>query len=312
MASHARSFGLKRIIGVSFLMAGSLGGMPILAAASGLQPKLFEERWIDGTLPEEPVTQVQRLDDDTFVIRQSIKTNFEAPFLYLLFGRDKALLVDTGAEGGRIRPVVDRLIAKWLAAHGRSAIPLVVAHSHSHGDHIAGDAAFRDRPDTTVVGLKPADVAAFFGITPWPGGIARFDLGGRALSIIPAPGHQAAAIMVYDPRLKILLSGDTLYPGRLYVPVNFLADNRASVDRVATFAARHPIRAILGAHIEMTRTPGRDYPHEAPTHANEHPLELPDQAIRELQTGMKAPLDTPGTLQVHDHFIIVPVPPRAE
>lgn len=312
MASHARSFGLKRIIGVAFLMAGSLGAMPISAAASRLQPKLFAETWIDGTLPEEPATQVQRLDDDTFVIRQSIKTNFEAPFLYLLFGRDKALLVDTGAEGGRIRPVVDRLIAEWLAAHGRSAIPLVVAHSHSHGDHIAGDAAFRDRPDTTVVGLKPADVAAFFGITPWPSGIARFDLGGRTLGIIPAPGHQAAAIMVYDPRLKILLSGDTLYPGRLYVPVNFLADNRASVDRVAAFAAKHPIRAILGAHIEMTRTPGHDYPHEASTHANEHPLELPDQAIRELQTGMKAPLDTPGTRQVHDYFIIVPVPSRAE
>ena len=65
--------------------------------------------------------------------------------------------------------------------------------------------------------------------------------------------------MVYDPRLQILLSGDTLYPGRLYVPVNFLDDNRASIDRLAAFAATHPIRAVLGAHIEMTRTPGRDY-----------------------------------------------------
>ena len=57
-----------------------------------------------------------------------------------------------------IRPTVDRLIASWLKAHGRSDIPLVVAHSHSHGDHIAGDAAFRERPNTTIVGLKPAEV----------------------------------------------------------------------------------------------------------------------------------------------------------
>lgn len=289
-----------------------LSGIPGAAVARAPLPKLFAEKWIDGTLPQEPATQVQPLDGDTFVIRQSVKTNFEAPFLYLLFGRDKALLIDTGAEGGRIRPVVDRLIAEWLVAHGRSAIPLVVAHSHSHGDHIAGDAAFRDRPDTTVVGLKPADVAAFFGIAKWPDGTARFDLGGRALSIIPTPGHQAAAIMVYDPRLKILLSGDTLYPGRLYVPVNFLADNRASVDRLASFATKHPIRAVLGAHIEMTRAPGRDYPHEAPTHADEHPLELPAQTIRELQAGLKAPLNTPDQPQVHDHFIIAPVPARAE
>jgi glyoxylase-like metal-dependent hydrolase (beta-lactamase superfamily II) len=293
-------------------------GLAVLLSASSANakgaplPKLFSQKWIDGTQADEPVTQVQALDADSFVIRQSVKTNFEAPFLYLLFGQDRALLIDTGAEGGQIRPTVDRLIAGWLAQHGRSAIPLVVAHSHSHGDHVAGDAAFRDRPDTTVVGLKPADVAGFFGIDDWPNQTARFDLGGRALSIIPTPGHQAAAIMVYDPKLRILLSGDTLYPGRLYVPVNFLADDRASIDRLAAFAAKHPIRAALGAHIEMTRTPGRDYPHEAPTHPDEHPLELPAQAISELQAGLKAPLDTPDQPQVHDRFIIVPVPARAE
>ena len=293
------------------LAIGSLLAAPATAGAAS-PPHLFHERWIDGTQAQEPVTQVQALDGDTFVIRQSVKTNFEAPFLYLLFGRDKALLIDTGAQDGRIRPTVDRLVAEWLAAHHRSDIPLVVAHSHSHGDHVAGDDAFRERPNTTVIGLKPADVAAFFGIEKWPTEIAKFDLGGRALSIIPTPGHQAAAIMVYDPRLKILLSGDTLYPGRLYVPVNFVADNRASIDRLAAFAATHPIRAVLGAHIEMTRTAGRDYPHEAATHPDEHPLELPAASIRELQTGLKAPLDVPEQPQVHDHFIISPVPPRAE
>lgn len=260
----------------------------------------------------EPAAQVQALDADTFVIRQSVKTNFEAPFLYLIFGRDKVLLIDTGAEGGRIRTVVDKLIGDWLVANKRSEIPLVVAHSHSHGDHIAGDAAFRDRPATTVIGLKPADVAGFFGIGKWPDEIGRFDLGGRMLRILPTPGHQAAAIMVYDPRLKILLSGDTLYPGRLYVPVNFMADNRASIDRLAAFATKHPIRAVLGAHIEMTRTPGRDYPHEAATHPDEHPLELPASSIGDLREGMKMQLDVPERPQVHDHFIIYPVAPRAE
>ena len=39
----------------------------------------------------------------------------------------QAYSIDTGAEGGVIRPVVDRVIAEWLAAHGRQAIPLVVA-----------------------------------------------------------------------------------------------------------------------------------------------------------------------------------------
>lgn len=281
-------------------------------AAHAAPPLLFAERWIDGTLAQEPVTQVQALDADTFVIRQSIKTNFEAPFLYLLFGRDKALLIDSGAKNGQILPTVNRLVASWLVTHGRKSIPLVVAHSHSHGDHVAADAAFRERADTVVVGLKPADVASFFGIAKWPDDIVKFDLGGRPLSIIPTPGHQSAAIMVYDPRLKILLSGDTLYPGRLYVPINFMADNRASIDRLARFAAKHPVRWALGAHIEMTRAPGKDYGHETPSHPQEHLLELPAASIRELRAGLKAPLDKPEVPQIHADFIIMPVAPRVQ
>lgn len=314
MISGAKTFGRRRLIrlAAALVLAAGVSAAPVVAAKSAPPPALFAERWIDGTDGAEPATQVQALDADTYVIRQSVKTNFEAPFLYLIFGRDKVLLIDSGAEGGRIRPTVDRLIADWLVANKRSEIPLIVAHSHSHGDHIAGDAAFRDRPGTTVVGLKPADVAMFFGIGKWPEEIGRFDLGGRPLRILPTPGHQAAAIMVYDPRLKILLSGDTLYPGRLYVPVNFLGDNRASVDRLAAFAARHPIRAALGAHIEMTRSPGRDYGHEAPTHPDEHRLELGASSIGELRAGLKAKLDVPDTPQFHDDFIIYPVAARTE
>lgn len=301
-----------RLWSAGLLIAGILGASSPAWASTEAIPTLFAERWIDGTDGAEPGTHVQALDADTFVIRQSVKTNFEAPFVYLLFGRDRALLIDTGAEDGQIRPAVDALIADWLAVNKRTAIPLVVAHSHSHGDHVAGDAAFRERPDTTVVGLKPADVATFFGIKPWPDAIAAFDLGGRTLSILATPGHQAAAIMVYDPRLKILLSGDTLYPGRLYVPVNFVRDNRASINRLAAFAQTHPIRAVLGAHIEMTRTPGRDYPHEAASHPDEHRLELPASSIADLRRGLSAPLDVPGQGRTHDHFIIMPVAARDE
>ena len=310
MTSCTAWIGSVRFAGMA-LAAALVCTAAVAPAANSETPKLFQERWINGTLPQEPVTQVQALDADTFVIRQSVKTNFEAPFLYLLFGQDKALLIDTGAEGGLIRPTVDRIIEEWMRAHQRTALPLVVAHSHSHGDHIAGDAAFRDRPDTTVIGLDPSQVAAFFGIGNWPNEVASFDLGGRVINIIPSPGHQAAAIMIYDPQLQILLSGDTLYPGRLYVPVNFLGDNRASIDRLAAFAKKHPIRAVLGAHIEMTRTPGKDYPHEALAHPDEHPLELPAQSIAQLQHGLKARLDVPDQPQFHDSFIIYPVPPRA-
>jgi glyoxylase-like metal-dependent hydrolase (beta-lactamase superfamily II) len=147
-----------------------------LAVTPAAAKPLFQP-WIDGTTAAEPQTQVQRYGRDTYVIRQSVKTNFEAPFLYLLFGKDRALLLDSGAGGTAIRPAVDALIAEWLADRHRASIPLVVAHTHGHGDHHQGDAEFQG-PDTTVVGLTPEEVAAFFKLT---GGRFRqgFDLGGR-------------------------------------------------------------------------------------------------------------------------------------
>ncbi|MCJ2180552.1 MBL fold metallo-hydrolase [Novosphingobium album (ex Hu et al. 2023)] len=270
---------------------------------------LHFEHWIDGTAESEPEMQVQKIDADTFVIRQSVKTNFEAPFLYLLFGQDRALLLDTGAGGLEIRPTIDHVISDWRAAHGGRTIRLVVAHSHGHGDHHAGDDEFTDRPDTDLVGLAPEQVAAFFGIGDWPDATARYDLGQRVLDIIPTPGHQSAHIMVYDERTHLLFSGDMLYPGRLYVPHGEFGTFRASADRLAAFAMTHPVRALLGAHIEMTTTPGEDYAMKAPEHPAEHPLPLAPAVITELQeaTAMAGP---EPAIDRHADFIVYPLPPR--
>lgn len=277
------------------------------AAPVGVGPRFVP--WIDGTAAAEPETQVQRIDADTFVIRQSVRTNFEAPFLYLLFGSERVLLIDTGAGGLAIRPTVDRLIADWRARHRDRAIHLVVAHSHGHGDHHAGDSEFRGRADTELVGLTPTDVAAFFGIAEWPRGIGRYDLGGRVVEIVPTPGHEPAHIMVYDARTRLLFSGDMLYPGRLYVPSDQFAVFRASADRLASFARKHPVRALLGAHIEMTTTPRQDYPMEAPAHPSEHALALPPSAIEELRR-VAAGEKTLPTIERRADFILYPVPPR--
>jgi len=265
--------------------------------------------WIDGTTADEPETQVQRIDADTFVIRQSVKTNFEAPFLYLLFGRGRALLIDTGAGGLKILPAVNRIIADWQARHGGRPVHLVVAHSHGHGDHHAGDDEFRDRPDTEVVGLKPEAVAAFFHVDDWPRGTGRYDLGGRVLDIVPTPGHEPAHIMIYDPHTRLLFSGDMLYPGRLYVPLDQFDAFRASANRLAAFAKTHPIRALLGAHIEMTTTPGQDYPMKAAAHPSEHGLALSPAAIDELHDAV-ATAKSPPVVDRHPDFIVYPVPPR--
>lgn len=258
-------------------------------------------------LADEPTFQVQRIDDDSFVIRQSIRTNFEAPFLYLLFGADRALLLDSGAGGAAVRPVVDAIIAERSKAGG--AIPLIVAHSHSHGDHVDGDAAFAARPETVVVGHTLGDVAAAFGIADWPRGIGHFDLGGRVLDIIATPGHEPAHIMVHDAQTKSLFSGDSLYPGRLYVPIDQFAAYRDSIDRTVAFTRDRRVRHVLGAHIEMRRTAGEDYAQAATVHPDEHALPLPYARLLELQAALHRQNGEP-VRDTHDDFIIVPRWPR--
>jgi len=310
MHPHQRPAGPKASRFATFRrpLAGAATILLLGAATPAPKPPQFAH-WIDGTTASEPEMQVQRIDDDTFVIRQSVKTNFEAPFLYLLFGRDRALLLDTGAGGLKVRPTIDALISEWQAKHGGRTVHLIVAHSHSHGDHHAGDDEFRDRADTDVVGLAPEQVATYFHIAHWPTDLARLDLGGRTLDIIPTPGHEPAHIMVYDARTQLLLSGDMLYPGRLYVPLDKFGEFQASADRLDSFAKSHPIKALLGAHIEMTTTSGQDYPMRAPTHPSEHPLPLSPAVIGELKEAVDHAGPSPK-IDVHQDFIVYPRPPR--
>jgi glyoxylase-like metal-dependent hydrolase (beta-lactamase superfamily II) len=303
MQWFARSASFTLIVSNLFVGASAAD-----AADHPAHPSLFKP-WINGVAVNEPQMQVQSYDDDTYVIRQSIRTNFEGPFLYLLFGRDKAFLIDTGAGGLQVRPTIDRVIAEWAARHHRSSIHLVVAHSHSHGDHHQGDAEFRDRPDTLVVGLYPKEVADFFNIGDWPNQTVSYDLGSRVLDIIPTPGHQTAHIMVFDRKTRLLFSGDSLGAYRLYIPVNEAGTYRESIDRVAAFTKDKHVSWILGAHIEMTRKPGELIPDQASSHPDEHALEIPYAALPELQTSLHVMGDNLEQ-QAHHDFVIFPRPAR--
>jgi hydroxyacylglutathione hydrolase len=154
-----------------------------------------------------------------------------------------------------------------------------------------------------VVGTSLAAVQAFFGIVNWPTDIVQLDLGERVVDVIPAPGHQTVHVVYYDRRQDLLLTGDTLYPGFLFITNQ--SAYRASIDRVAHFAAQHPVAFVLGAHVEMTSTPGVAYTYGTAYQPFEHVLQLQAEHLFELQAALHA---MPGAIvnQVHDDFIITP------
>src|SRR5258708_7176089 len=260
---------------------------------------------------EMPEWQVHEYNPGLYILRQSGCTDFEKPFVYLLFGRDRALLLDTGSRNGNLLPMVETTIHRWLKKNGRQSIPLIVVHTHEHGDHVAGDAALRASRDPAIpVTLIDAAVEAnksFYHIANWPEGSGSIDLGDRLIDAIPIPGHSDASIALYDRKDAILFTGDTLYPGRLYV--RDFAAYVASVDRLVRFTEGKPGAQILGNHIEQTRTPSLDYAEGTLYQPEEHELQLSRGSLLELRDALASLNGHPARRALRD-FTIWPVTPR--
>jgi hydroxyacylglutathione hydrolase len=255
---------------------------------------------------------VHRHDPHTYVLRQGKALTAEAPFLYLLFGSERAVLFDTGASKktgseNPLRETVDEIVGAWLAEHPRENYELVVAHTHGHLDHVEGDAQFADRPSTTVVDRELEAAQEFFGFTEWPDQVVQFDLGGRVLELTGTPGHQRAAVTIYDPWSGFLITADNALPGRIYAfdfPVYL-----DSMERTVEFAGTREITHVMGCHIEMTRRPGKDYPVGCKYQPDERPLQMTLEQLIALRDAARSVKDKPGS-HTFDDFLILNGPAR--
>jgi YVTN family beta-propeller protein len=269
--------------------------------AVGSLPKVWQTGGPDcAALPK---WQVHEYNPDFYILRESGCTNYEKPFLYLIFGSERAMLEDTGAgKEVETSSVVMDVVAQWAKRNKKDSVPLIVMHSHGHGDHTAGDAQFKDKPNVQFVAAAVPDVQKAFGIEHWPNDIGHVDLGGRILDVIPIPGHHVASIALYDSRTGLLLTGDSLYPGRLYVAdlPAFVASNQRLVD----FVRDRPVSHILGTHIEQARTPYVDYPRGTTWQPDEHVLELSRGDLLELNEALTKLNGKPDKIVLRDVTVV--------
>lgn len=283
----------------------------VLAAAATaygqLEPGTLPRQWrVSGPdCSEVPKWQVHAYNADLYILRESGCTNYEKPFLYLFFGRDRALLQDTGAGDTDVDRIVVKLIADWAKRNNRNAPPLLVVHSHSHGDHTSGDKKLAKLPNVTVIPADPGEIEKALGATGWPEWTSSIDLGGgRILDAIPIPGHDKASLALYDRKTGLLLTGDTLYPGRLYVR-DFPAFTR-SIGKLIEFTKTRPIAHVLGTHIEQSRTPFVDYKVRTVYQPDETVLELSRGDLLELHSALLSMADDPKRLPLA-RFTITPL-----
>lgn len=195
--------------------------------------------------------------------------NWEETIAYLIIGKDKALLFDTGMGLDTISLVVKEL----------TKLPIVVLNSHTHPDHIGGNNEFShilamNTSYTRINAVRgythnevkwevgPASFCLFrlphkdtadYYIKPFK--VSRFinsgymiNLGGRKLQVIATPGHTSDAICLYDKQAGYLWCGDSFYEGPILLSDDGtdLKAYQKSINKMAKLAAK--LTCVLPAH----------------------------------------------------------------
>ena len=159
---------------------------------------------------------------------------------FLIFGSERALMLDTGMGICDIRPLVEELCGPYMDT-------LQIVNCHAHFDHTGCNFRFgevfgadteltRRQAETGVPhvplasqtdedmflfgypeGFSPEEYCIRpYGFRPCSDGHI-FDLGGRDVEFITTPGHTEDHAMLYDHRDGILFAGDMIYFGAIYV-----------------------------------------------------------------------------------------------
>ena len=209
--------------------------------------------------------EVYRIRPGVFALYEPLQE--EEVISYLILGEKRALLFDTGLGVGDIRGITRQL----------TSLPVIVLNSHTHFDHVGGNADFEDvlGMDTeytrrnalgdpqgsekvfwpgALCGVLPkgVDPATFvlrpFAISRTVRDGEKIDLGGRTLRVVATPGHTPDALCLFDEANGLLFTGDTFYLGPIYlfVPETSLPDYFLSVERLAALAPR--VKLLLPAH----------------------------------------------------------------
>src|SRR5216684_264935 len=213
----------------------------------------------------DPWFEVYKIRPGVFAIYEAHQ--LEEVISYLIIGRDKALLFDTGMGISNIQAVVA----------GLTKLPVSVLNSHTHNDHVGDNWRFTDvygmdtnftranargsredaqaelAPDE-LCGALPAgfDAKAYatkpFHIAHWLHDGDKIDLGGRTLKVIVTPGHTPDAIALLDEKNGLLFTGDSFYLGPIYLyrPETDLDAYVASMKKLAALAPR--LQLLLPAH----------------------------------------------------------------
>jgi glyoxylase-like metal-dependent hydrolase (beta-lactamase superfamily II) len=197
--------------------------------------------------------------------------------IYLLEGRDRALLIDTGAAA-RYREGVDDLktVTRYLLAHENDGRPrprpldFVVANSHNHPDHIGENRLMSDRTVYYMDGDWPEKAPPNYVPIREGGGrtthgtgeaVASIDLGGgRVLEAIAMPPHTMGSTGYLDRANRMLFTGDAVGSAWPFLQASSVAAYDRTIHHLEQVTRNIPAILLLSAHFYQIAAWGRAAP----------------------------------------------------
>ena len=145
--------------------------------------------------------EIIKINEDTWRIEDS------GVRFFLLAGEKKALLIDSGMQVHNAKEIAEGLVN----------VPIELLNTHGDMDHVGSNDEF------DFFYMNPAEASNYYNTQKKTGTIVpvtdgdMIDLGGRELEIITLPGHTPGSIAVLDKRDRVLISGDPIQDGNIFM-----------------------------------------------------------------------------------------------
>ena len=294
-------------IAALFLLTQIANAEPFFDDA-GPAPGNLRFTWIHGSLSAKANTdvrvQVHRYNEHTYILRQNPAVHWEAPFMYLLFGQSRALLLDAGATAEAryfpLRDVLQRVVERWQYANNVELQEVLIVPMGRSDFQVAALDQFSDWPLAQVVEPSEDARTKAFG-SDWPES-GELELGGRRLTILSAPGLESQAIAVYDSWTQVMFTGNVLFPGRLVI--RDFASYQSTLKSLQEFSRQNPVLQLWGGRVEMSAEPGLDFILRSNYRPNERTLPLNVGAISDA-LGIVNLINGEKDIHIHNDFIVM-------
>ena len=191
---------------------------------------------------------ITQLENDMYVVETSDMTT-----MYIIVGKDKAMLIDTGTKCKNLDNIVRKITKK----------PLYVIVTHVHVDHAGNinyfDSIYFHRADSVLMGRLREP---YHGKINYISDGDVFDLGGKKIVVSHIPGHTPGSIILLDYQSGNAYTGDAFGSGQVWLqlwPFSPMSTYAASCKKMLKIMDKGISKIYCGHYPYLKKTYDKSY-----------------------------------------------------